>query len=253
MLKAKTALRPIFLWGCGVLLLFACATPGKAQRISYQITLENLTNSAPNSGQPFSPPVFFTHDGSLTLWQSGEVASNPLRQIAEEGNNAPLLSDLSLSGSSVGTIRVLSGPQMPGTTQTFTLSTDIGTHPFLSNVWMLGRTNDGFAGQAGIDLTNITVAPVSFDLFGLDAGTEVNNELAIYLPALGGVFNDPENGVVDLHPGISGDADALASWNFSGPVARLTINATAAPEPGAIALCLCGLWPLHFVLRRKRV
>ncbi|MDX1934569.1 MAG: spondin domain-containing protein [Capsulimonadales bacterium] len=250
MLRLNTRANRIILWGPALLSTLWSAGPAHSQVMTYRITLENLTNSAPNSGQPFSPPVFFTHDGSLTLWTPGETASDPLRQIAEEGNNAPLLTDLSLAGSAVGTIRVLSGPQMPGTSQTFSIATDLSTHRFLSNVWMLGRTNDGFAGQASLDLNGISSTPVSFDLLGLDAGTEVNNELAAFLPSLGGPFNDPENGVVGLHGGIAGTADAPASWNFTGPVARLTIVAAAAPEPSTVFLAITGVL-LAAGLRRR--
>ena len=222
-----------------------------AQSMTFLITLENLTNPAANSGQPFSPAVFATHNSTLAFWNAGSPASFGLQQIAEEGNNAPFLSDLALAGSAVGTTHTLSAPTMPGQSVTFSITTD-AAHPFFSSAWMLGRTNDGFAGLHGFDLTTVGNSPVSLSLFALDAGTEVNNEQSAYVPALGGVFNDPEGGVVDIHPGLRGSSDPTSnipdSWKWTGAVARITI--TAAPEPTALALFL--LASLALPLRRKR-
>ena len=223
-----------------------------AQSMTFLITLENLTNSAANSGQPFSPSVFATHNSSLSFWDAGSPASFGLQQIAEEGNNAPFLSDLALAGSAIGTTRTLGAPTMPGQSVTFAITTD-ASHRFLSSVWMLGRTNDGFSGNRSFDLMTVGNAPVVLNLIALDAGTEVNNEQNAYLPARGGVFNDPENGVVDIHPGLRGSSDPTSdvpdSWKWTGAVARLTI--TAAPEPGTLALFL--LAPVALTLRRKRI
>lgn len=220
-------------------------TLARASGQAYVITLTNLTNPAPNSGQPFSPPVFLTHDGSFTLFTMGDAASPGVRQVAEEGDNNPLLSDINTQlGTGVLEISTpTAGPLLPGKSVSFGIRTD-SAHPFLSSIWMLGRTNDGFSGLSGLDLSGI-VNPVSFDLFAYDAGTEVNNESALFLPALGGIFNDPEHGFIGPHPGIRGDADAPLSWGWNGPVARVTI--AAAPEPGALAffviggVCLAGL------------
>ena len=225
-----------------------------AQIISFAVTLTNLTNSAANSGQPFSPAVFATHDSSLAFWDIGAPASFGLQQIAEEGNNLPFLSDLALAGSAVKTTRTLAAPTLPGQSISFTITTDT-SHRFLSSVWMLGRTNDGFSGLRSFDLTTVGAATVSFNLNAFDAGTEVNNEQAQYLAALGGVFNDPENGVVGVHPGLRGSSDPTSnapdSWKWTGPVARVSITSAAAPEPGTLALFL--LAPTALLLRRKRI
>lgn len=232
-------------------LALAIPTKSHAQSMTFLITLENLTNPAANSGQPFSPAVFATHNSSLAFWDAGSPASFGLRQIAEEGDNTPFLSDLGLAGSAVGTTHALGAPTMPGQSVTFSLTTD-AAHPFLSSAWMLGRTNDGFAGLHGFDLTTVGNSPVSLSLFALDAGTEVNNEQSAYVPALGGVFNDPESGVVDIHPGLRGSSDPTSnipdSWKWTGAVARVTI--VAAPEPGSLALFL--LAPVALAFRRRR-
>ena len=44
----------------------------------------------------------------------------------------------------------------------------------------------------------------------------------------GGNMRDPENGVITIHTGIRGDADAPASWNFDPAlVAQVTLTPVA--------------------------
>jgi|GEM_PF-3466469 hypothetical protein len=232
-------------------LLTSIATPVQAQL--FQITLENRTTPGANNGQPFSPPVFVTHDETLSLWTVGEAASVPVQQVAEEGDNFPLLSDLNtqLGTGVLSIVTPTGGPLLPGESVTFTIAAD-SSRPFLSTIWMLGRTNDGFSGLTGLNLLTLGAGTNTIDLVSLDAGTEVNNESAAFLPALGGVFNDPEGGVVTTpHPGILGIGDAPTSWNWEEPVARLTISQVAAPEPGTLALLTVGGLCTALVLRRR--
>lgn len=223
-----------------------------AQTRFFDLTLTNLTSAAPGSGQPFSAPVFFTHDSSAIPWTMGDIASFPLQQIAEEGDNSALLADLSTQiGGSVGEVRTpLSGPLMPGQSVTLTIAADM-SRPLLSTVWMLGRTNDGFSGLSGLNLFSPS-APGVYDLIALDAGTEVNNELSAFLPAFSGFLNDPERGVIAPHAGILGGADIPLSWSFSNPVARLTIAASAAPEPAPLLLLVPVIATLALRRRARR-
>lgn len=228
--------------------LVAVGTMGPVQaQTPFHITLENLTNPAPDSGQPFSPPVFVTHDGTLSLFEIGVAASFGIQQVAEEGDNGPLLADLNTQlGTSVLDVAVAGGPVLPGQSISFTINAD-ATRPFLSAVWMLGRTNDGFSGFVS---RNLFTGQGTFTLDSLDAGTEVNNESALFLPSLGGILNDPEGGVVTTpHPGIQGIADAPLSWGWQEPVARVTVTAVA-PEPGALPLFSLGLLTLGLIARR---
>jgi hypothetical protein len=244
-----------------VTLLLAATASAFAEE--YQITLTDLT-----TGQPFSPPVFATHDSSLTLWQPGAAASNGIQQIAETGNRMPLVSDLTplVGGSVRDLVTPLSSPLLPGGTVSIRIQAD-SAHPWLSSAWMLGRTNDTFSGQHAINLLDI-VGTQTFELAAYDAGTEVNTELAADLIALGGNGRVAENGVIHLSPGLRGidhfdnglgydangertDAPASWRWDTNSPVARLTI--TAVPEPGTLALGLSVLIPSGLlVLRRRR-
>jgi len=68
----------------------AAASPAAAQIADYQVTVTNLTG-----GQPMSPPVVATHRTAGALWHINRAASVGVKEIAENGNLAPLLAALS--------------------------------------------------------------------------------------------------------------------------------------------------------------
>lgn len=238
----------------------ALAAAGAAFADEYEITLTDLT-----TGQPFSPPVFVTHDSSVSLWKLGDAASNGIRQIAESGNRTPLVNSLTpLVGSSILSLATpLSSPLLPGQSVSAFVNAD-AAHPYFSSAWMLGKTNDTFSGQNSIDLFSLK-GTETFDLVAYDAGTEVNTELASDMIAFGGSGHVAENGVIHTSDGIRGidhfvnglgvdvngvRTDVPADWRFGEPVAQLTI--TAVPEPGSIALAVGAALPgLFYGLRRR--
>jgi Spondin_N len=237
---------------CTLFTVIGFVSTAKAQLNTYYITLDNLTTAGVGNGQPFSRFVFASHDGTEAFWTEGSPATSGIQNIAEMGDNSVLTADLNLAKTltgSVGTIATASAGIAPGSSFSFYFTTD-AAHPFLSSAWMLGWTNDGFAGIRQFDLSAVaTSGPVTLNLLALDAGTEVNNEQAAFLAPLGGFLNDPEGGVVGAHPGIVGGADIPLSRAFSNPVARVSI--VAAPEPGVLALL--GLaTPFISLLRRRR-
>jgi hypothetical protein len=124
---------------------------------------------------------------------------------------------------------VLAIHALPGQKRVLTIQVD-EKHPLIDGVWMLGNTNDGFAGISGVDAWKLT-APMTVEVRGYDAGSEKNSEKKGFLGALGGGNNrDPENGVIAYHTGIRGDADAPKEWNWdaSKAVAKVTISPMAA-------------------------
>ena len=101
-------------------------------------------------------------------------------------------------------------PIEPGKTGTCQIEVD-ESHPMLSGAWMLGMTNDGFAGIDGVD--TMTVGEMrSMTLKGLDAGTEKNDERQTNMIALMGPNRNPGMGKIHPHPGIKGDHDAPKGW-----------------------------------------
>ena len=194
------------------------AGQANAQVRTYTVTLTDLTSTALNSGQPFSPPVFATHDSTVHLWQSGQTASVGIQHIAEEGDRSFLVSAVTplVGGSVRDLVTPLTSPLPQGQSVIINITTD-AAHPFLSLATMLGWTNDGFTGVDSFDLRTVN-GTTSINLFGLDAGTEKNNEAKGFLGALGGGnARDPENGVITNHPGILGIADAPKSWDWGLP------------------------------------
>ena len=220
-------------------LLTGCASGTQLSTTrTFDVTLTDLTNSADNSGQPFSPPVFVTHNSNVKLWDVNGIASLGVQNIAESGNRTAQVSALQpLVGTSVmSLVTPLSSPLLPGTSVTVRVTVD-AAHPYLSHVWMLGRTNDGFGGQNAVDIFN-QEGTKTYNILGLDAGTENNSEKRGFLGSLGGGnARDPENGLIRLHEGITGRGDAPASWNWSSgaipanqnPVARVTITPVDVP------------------------
>lgn len=184
-----------------------------------QITIENLL-----TGQPFSPSFFETRKtGSAPLFALDAKASDALAAVAEGGNIGPYSVGAAMNKESVVGDAVLAIHALPGQKRMVTIHVD-AEHPLVDGVWMLGNTNDGFAGFAGVDAFKL-MAPLTIEVRGYDAGSEKNNEKKGFLGALGGGNDrDPEGGVVTYHTGIRGNADAPKEWNWdvTGPVARVT-------------------------------
>jgi hypothetical protein len=214
------------------------------QATTYEVTVENLT-----SGQPLTPPVAATHRGKSEIFHVGAAASFGVKEIAENGNNAPLLDALAANKHVSDSAEAPGGPLVPAGTPgsstfddvtTFTLDADGGAKR-LSLVSMLICTNDGFTGVNSLKLPkkagHTTVALTA----GYDAGTEVNTEdFADIVPPcqslISGSVSEPgagtsnpalrEGGVIRHHPNIAGGADldpAIHGW--MDPVARVTVEA----------------------------
>lgn len=228
----------------------AMASGGEARR--YEVTIANLT-----SGQPLTPPVVATHRGRNQLFKVGQPASVGVREIAENGNNAPLLAFLAAdpfgriselteagggplvpAGTPGGIQDPPSGPEFPAAT-TFTIGAEPGARR-LSFVSMLVCTNDGFTGVNGLRLPRRVGGTVSAQTAGYDARTERNTEdfADIVPPCQGligassgepgmGVSNPAlaEGGVISHHPGIQGGADLDPSIHgWTDPVAQITVK-----------------------------
>ena len=205
----------------------------------YEVTITNLT-----PGQPITPPLLVTHSVNAGFFSVGEMASNEVQQLSENGNLEPLVK--MLQGKS-GVLSIVQGekPIIPGNnpgntglshSETFVVSSE-GNNRYLSFASMLVCTNDGFTGIDSVKLPfyqQKTVYAMAYD-----ARTEMNTEdFADIVPpcqgAIGissndegtGASNDAisENGVVISHPGIMGGDDLLESVHMWGnPVVKIDI------------------------------
>jgi Spondin_N len=225
------------------------ATPAaEAERAdTFEVTFTDLT-----SGQPLTPAVAATHRGSDELFRVGDPASFGLKEIAENGNNAPMLSRLGLERNVSDVLEAPGGPLVPagtpgdamfGQSTTFTITADRGAR-HLSLASMLICTNDGFTGVNSLSLPRRVGDSVTVETMAYDAGTEANTEdFADMVPPCQGLIgvssgepgtgqSDPalaQNDVIRHHPGVTGRRDlvpAVHGWDVNAPVAQITVTAT---------------------------
>jgi hypothetical protein len=217
------------------------------QSKAYQVTIKNLTG-----GQPLTPPVVATHRGKNQLFRVGQPASVGVREIAENGNNAPLLALLAANpfGRISESKQAGEGPLVPagkpGAAQfpdhvKFSIGADRGARR-LSFVSMLVCTNDGFTGVNGLRLPRRVGRSVVAHTAGYDAHTERNTEdLADIVPPCQGLIgvssgepgtatSDPalaEGGLIAHHEGIQGGSDLRPGVHgWTDPVARIRVERT---------------------------
>ena len=224
----------------GAVALMATGTVGAQESRTYEVTIENLTD-----GQPFTPPVVVAHSGDMDIFETGEAASEEVRQIAENGNNDPLVGVLSGS-SAVSDYATGDGPVLPGESMTLTIDAPAGD--LLSVVFMLICTNDGFSGVDSWELP--ASGSQTVDANAYDAGTEMNTEdFADIVPpcqdAIGVSSDDEgtgesnpdlaEGGVITMHAGIQGGDDlTVDDHGWTDPVARITVSTSDAGDDMAL-------------------
>jgi Spondin_N len=213
---------------------------------TFEVTFTDLT-----SGQPLTPAVAATHGGRDELFRVGDAASFGLKEIAENGNNAPMLARLGTDGDVADVVEAPGGPLVPAgspgdamldQSTTFTLTADRGARR-LSLAAMLICTNDGFTGVNSLRLPRRVGDSLTVETMAYDAGTEANTEdFADMVPPcqdLIGVTGEPgtgqsdpalaQNDVIRHHTGITGRRDlvpAVHGWDVTAPVARITVTAT---------------------------
>jgi hypothetical protein len=239
--------RRLLLAACAAALgALALAPSALAGEREYQVRITDLT-----SGQPLTPPVVATHRGKHAVFEVGRSASVGVREIAENGNNAPLRAFIEadpfdqFAGFAEGT-EPLVPPGVPGDAefdQSATLSIKAsGGATRLSFVSMLICTNDGFTGADALRLPRTVGEVARMRTDGYDAFTERNTEdYAHMVPPCQGLIGDSsgepgtmvsdpalaEGGVITHHAGIKGGADlepALHGWE--DPVARVRVTRT---------------------------
>ncbi len=213
-----------------------------AKTKTYEITITNLT-----PGQPITPPLLVTHSENVGFFTVGEIASNGVQQLSENGNSEPLVKMLQgkagISDIVQGTAPLVPAND-PGNTglnysETFVVSAE-GDMRYLSFASMLVCTNDGFAGIDSVKLPYYKQKTVY--AMAYDARTEMNTEdFADMVPPCQGAIgassgeegtgsSNPdlaEKGIVIPHPGIMGNADLLKEVHaWSNPTVKIDIIRT---------------------------
>ena len=205
---------------------------------TYEVTITNLTQ-----GQPITPPLLVTHAKDAGFFTVGEMASEQIQQLSENGNAVPLIEMLEDKSGIVDIVQgeaPLVPANDPGETglsykQTFEVST-AGNQRYLSFASMLVCTNDGFT---GIDSVKLPIKQKTIYAKAFDARTEMNTEdFADMVPPCQGAIGvssgedgtgstNPalaESGVIIPHPGIMGGEDLLKDVHaWSNPVVKIDI------------------------------
>src|SRR5918999_6558598 len=73
----------------GAVLVTGSAAYADAPVATYGVTISDLT-----SGQPLTPPVVATHRAATGMFTVGQPASFALKEIAENGNLAPMIAQV---------------------------------------------------------------------------------------------------------------------------------------------------------------
>jgi len=194
----------------------AAVLTGAVQAAEIEVKIINNTGAS-----NFTPLLIATHTHSVSLFKAGLSASASLQAMAEGGNIASLVADLSDEDASI-VENPAGGLLAPGANAVTTLTTD-ASNDSLSIVAMILPTNDGF-----IALNNwkvpTTPGVYKVTLNAYDAGTEANDEIVngAGAPGEAGIPGDPGGnsgtgatgvnaeieGFVHIHRGVLGDTDS---------------------------------------------
>eukprot|EP00122_Pirum_gemmata_P020119 Pgem_evm1s18821 len=171
----------------------------------YEVKITNLAFN-----QPLSRPVVFTHNENFELFQFNGQASKGLRIVAEDGNPDVLEAEAEKS-KDVNSKSIVVGEMgiPPRQSQTLTLKTT-KDYPLISMASMAINTNDCFVAVNGENIYDYD-KEYMWDLPGLDAGTEANNELCTHMPGPACLENSGNlrdeagsEGFIHVHRGVHG-------------------------------------------------
>lgn len=182
----------------------------------FNVRIVNLTN-----GIYYTPFLVAAHPEGESLFSTGQPASANLQAMAEGGDIAGLVADMTAIGATISADPA-GGLLPPASSTNVDLNTDGTSNLRLSVVAMLLPTNDAFAGLNAIE---IPTAPgtYTYNVPAYDAGTEANDELVTGggAPGAAGIPADP-GGLT----GSGGTGAAVADANPNVHIHRNTLGDT---------------------------
>ena len=210
----------------------------------YRVTITNAT-----SGQPVAPSVIATHTGAFRLFELGPTPMEGdsgyplyfgLATAAETGSPVPLVDEVAASSGVWEAVALLTDRTppvlLPGESNSTTISASRRTG-YLSAAGMLGATNDAFYAVRGVMLPGRVGETTHVFANAYDAGSEMNEESADTIGALGATDDDPATGAgintngegyIHIHAGIHGvggpDGLDAATFDWRNPVVEVTIE-----------------------------
>ncbi len=207
---------------------------------TYKITIENLTR-----GQPFSPPVFLTHDPNVVLFREGQLASQGINDISRDGNERTIVKAFSGQPGVTDVVDVqkeIFGQLKTGQPSTVTLTIRGNPGDVLSGAMMISCSNDGFVGLDSAKLPDNIGDNIVYMLQGYDSGRELNTEKSEDIPdpcSMAGLvpIRGKPNGnrdtevdripprAIQVHSGILGVGDLSPYYHgWTGPMATVTVT-----------------------------
>lgn len=199
---------------------------------TYEVTITNITK-----GQTFTPQLVATHVSQLSLFSTGEAASDELAILAEGGNTAPLTDLLQGLGDKVGDVQTIGGLLEPGKTTSITVEAT-PRQQFISVAAMLIPTNDTFMSINRVRLPHR--GQKTYTALAYDAGSEFNDQNCKNIPGPRcggeGVSAEPQagdEGYVYISNGFHdlGEYDEQGNeilkpfvYDWRNPVARITVK-----------------------------
>ncbi len=182
----------------------------------FNVRIVNLTN-----GIYFTPFLVAAHPAGENLFVTGQPASANLQAMAEGGDIAGLVADMTALGATISENPAM-GVLAPASSTNVDLNTDNTSNTQLSIVAMLLPTNDAFAGLNAITIPE-TPGTYTFNVPAYDAGTEANDELLVGMaggaPGVAGMPADP-GGLA----GSGGSGAATADANPNVHIHRNTLG-----------------------------
>ena len=200
------------------LLISVAGLVSTANAAQFDVRITNLTN-----GIWFTPFLVVAHPGGSSLFTTGQPASPSLQAMAEGGDIAGLVADVTSLGATI-VENPANGLLPPAMSAMTSLDTDGTSNTQLSVVAMLLPTNDAFA---GLNAITIPTAPGTYvyDVPAYDAGTEANDELITGggAPGVAGIPADPG--------GMSGTGGTGAAAADANPNVHIHRNALGDTDP----------------------
>lgn len=153
---------------------------GTAAPATYTVTFES-TWSATSHPEDFPPNPHFSgligagHNGTVTFWSEGELASPGIRNMAETGSKSPLTDEIAAAIAAGTADRTLYGGGIGTSPGSFSLTFDITERfPLITLVSMVAPSPDWFVGVSSLNLleSGEWIESLSVELFAFDAGTD---------------------------------------------------------------------------------
>ncbi|KAL3937506.1 MAG: hypothetical protein SGBAC_007398 [Bacillariaceae sp.] len=194
----------------------------KGRKANFKVTVTNLSWD-----QPMSPFFVAIHsDSAPRLYTFGQPASDALALLAEEGNNADVVSMYDQMDSVLSSASVTDGLLMGGASMSFEVVAPYG-YQYISLASMAVNTNDCFVALSGEHLYD----GASFVLPGLDSGSEANTESCAHVPGpacqgggAGGRATENAEGFVHVHRGNQGIADLGPRYDWRNPMLSVYVE-----------------------------